>query len=146
MIIFECSSHIFHASFETFSKTRWPISPFHGTRSSPSIVLPNFTHFTVRPPGFDDACGACFKGLLQSSAIKLSCKRHFNSRSFHSYDTAYTSKLPESRNDILALGDKRGVADALVFQTATLHSVAPTEPRRFSPGAQGEGPAFRLCL
>src|SRR5207248_11340095 len=54
MIIFECSIHNFHASFETFSYTRLPNSPRHGTRSSPGKSLSNFTQCTMRSP---DAAG-----------------------------------------------------------------------------------------
>ena len=56
--ILEYSSHSFHASLETFSNTRLPISPFQGTRSSPGISLPNFTQCTMRVPGFTGSLGA----------------------------------------------------------------------------------------
>src|SRR6202171_698027 len=41
--ILECSSHNFHASFDTLSYTRFPISPLQGIRSRPGKSLPNFT-------------------------------------------------------------------------------------------------------
>src|SRR5438445_472568 len=69
MIILECSIQSFQASLETFSKMRWPSSPFHGTRSRPSIFLPNFTHITVRVPGWPGADPAGFAGPQLSSAI-----------------------------------------------------------------------------
>src|SRR2546422_7815200 len=48
MIILECSSQSFHASFETFSKTRLPISPLQGTRSRPGNSLPNLDRKSTR--------------------------------------------------------------------------------------------------
>src|ERR1700756_4913896 len=59
MIIFECSIHNFHASFDTFSYTRFPNSPRHGTRSSPGKSLPNFTQCTIRVPG----AAGCVEGV-----------------------------------------------------------------------------------
>ena len=56
--ILEYSSQSFHASLETFSNTRFPISPFQGTRSSPGISFPNFTQCTMRVPGFTGSLGA----------------------------------------------------------------------------------------
>src|SRR6266849_8971992 len=58
MIILECSSQSFHASFETFSKTRLPISPLQGMRSRPGNSLPNFTQCTMRVPGLTGSLGA----------------------------------------------------------------------------------------
>src|SRR5438445_3028333 len=43
MTIFECSSQSFQASFETLSKTRLPISPRHGMRSSPGRYFSKIT-------------------------------------------------------------------------------------------------------
>src|SRR5271165_5303275 len=57
MTILECSSHSFHASLDTFSYTRLPSSPFHGTRSSPGRSLPNFTQCTTRSPGLAGSLG-----------------------------------------------------------------------------------------
>src|SRR2546425_7158751 len=74
MIILECSSHIFQASFETFSKTRLPTSPFQGGRSSPGISLPNLTHLTMRVPGLtaSSAAGAGPHGSLgMAFSLKL---------------------------------------------------------------------------
>src|SRR5271167_1927819 len=66
--ILECSIHNFQASFETFSYTRLPISPFHGTRSRPGISRSNFTQCTMRSPGFAGALTAG-AGVQDSSAI-----------------------------------------------------------------------------
>src|SRR2546427_5740801 len=51
---------------------RWPISPFQGTRSRPSIFFPNFTHVTVRAPGWLAAVATGFGGPQLSSAILAS--------------------------------------------------------------------------
>src|SRR6476469_9186752 len=52
MSIFMCSTHIFQASLETFSKTFWPSGcPSNGTSSRPSISRWNFTQNTLRAPG-----------------------------------------------------------------------------------------------
>jgi len=56
--ILEYSSQSFHASFETFSYTRFPNSPCHGMRSRPGISLPNLTHFTMRVPGLTGSLGS----------------------------------------------------------------------------------------
>src|SRR4029077_3049836 len=53
MTILECSSHSFHASFETLSYTRLPISPRQGMRSKPGKSLSNFTHCILHVPGCD---------------------------------------------------------------------------------------------
>src|SRR6266849_6620952 len=75
MIIFECSSQSFHASFETFSKTRLPSSPVQGTRSSPGISFPNFTQWTMRVPGLTGSFAAgAGPGPQESFAIVLSSR------------------------------------------------------------------------
>src|SRR5258708_13040780 len=56
--ILEYSTHSFHASFDTFSYTRLPISPRQGTRSSPGMSFPNFTQCTMRVPGVTGSLGA----------------------------------------------------------------------------------------
>src|SRR5580704_7857621 len=69
--IFECSSHSFHASFETLSYTRLPRSPRHGTRSRPGKSLSNLTQCTMRVPGFTGSLGAAV-GPQDSSAMLFS--------------------------------------------------------------------------
>src|ERR1700682_4621677 len=70
MSIFECSIHIFQASWETLSNTRLPRSPFQGTRSRPGMSLSNFTQWTMRALGFAGTLGAeGFTGPQESSAI-----------------------------------------------------------------------------
>src|SRR5580704_216038 len=97
MSIFECSIHIFQASCETFSYTRLPRSPFHGTRSRPGMSLPNFTQWTVRAPGFAGALAAAgFTGPQESSAI---CILHRElGKSVPIYLTAITKEFQTARH------------------------------------------------
>src|SRR6266436_9646165 len=69
--ILECSSHSFHASFETLSYTRLPISPLQGMRSSPGRSLSNLTQCTMRVPGLTGSLGAGI-GSQDSLAILFS--------------------------------------------------------------------------
>src|SRR6267154_5854672 len=48
---------------------RFPISPFHGTRSRPGNSLPNLMHFTIRVPGATGSADGA--GLQLSSAINV---------------------------------------------------------------------------
>src|SRR5256885_7368147 len=81
MIIFECSIHNFHASFDTFSYTRLPNSPRHGTRSSPGKSLSNFTQCTIRVPGvtgsFEGVSGPHESFATASSHIALESLPYF---------------------------------------------------------------------
>src|SRR6266852_9369658 len=81
IIIFECSSQSFHASFETFSYTRLPSSPVHGMRSRPGISFPNFTQWTIRVPGLTGS-------LVTGSGPQESLAILFSSEDCHFHLTA----------------------------------------------------------
>src|SRR5467141_2566068 len=78
--IFECSSHSFHASFETLSYTRLPISPLQGMRSRPGKSLSNLTQCTIRVPGLTGSLGTG-AGSQDSFAILFTSQN----RSFSPY-------------------------------------------------------------
>src|SRR5712691_9136261 len=68
--IFECSIHIFQASWDTLSYTRLPRSPFQGIRSRPGRSFPNFAQWTTREPGLGGSLDAAgFAGPQDSSAM-----------------------------------------------------------------------------
>src|SRR6202795_4285814 len=77
MIILECSSQSFQASFETLSYTRFPSSPCQGTRSRPGNYLPNLTQCTMRVPGFTASLGAD-AGSQDSLAMLFSSRAFFH--------------------------------------------------------------------
>src|SRR5437016_9142787 len=71
---------------------RCPSSPFQGTRSRPSIFLPNFTHVTVCAPGWLGAATADFRGSQLSSAIFASHRNNQRPSSFSKH-TALRGKF-----------------------------------------------------
>src|SRR6266852_2292887 len=81
IIIFECSSQSFHASFETFSYTLLPNSPAHGMRSRPGISFPNFTQWTIRVPGWAGS-------FVAGSGPQVSLAMLFSSEDCHFHLTA----------------------------------------------------------